>query len=622
MQPQQTLTKAQSQQLDAALALFRKGAFGDALAIAGRLAEEAPFATDALHLTALCLLRTGDPAAAEQAFRRALAQAPNHPHVLANFATFLRRFGRQEEAVPLWRRAVIAAPQHAQAWLDLGLTELELERLPQARTALERAVALQPESAMAWHGLGALHRAADDLPAAEAALRKAVSLDPGSASAWINLGAVSRLQGRPAQALECYERARQAGHDGPELTDAIAGALLDLGRVEEAIARAREVTARHPRFVPGHLTLAHLLWEHGSPLTPEEDPLAGFDAAVRAQPDNEALQLSYVGFLIEARQAERALERIHALRARSGQPHPVLLRLEADALERLGRADQAGVLYAQLYREGGRRDPSLLNAYTRHLLKAGQWDAAAVRAIETTALDPRNQEAWAYLGTAWRLLDDPREHWLCDYERLVGMVEVEPPPGYADLETFLTDLSAVLAPMHRAVREPVQQSLRGGSQTPGRLFGRPDPVIAATEQAMRRAVERWLASLPADPAHPFLRHRARSVRFTGSWSVKLWSSGRHVNHIHPQGWMSSAFYVALPPSVRSPQGGDPHAGHIQFGQPPLELGLGLPPRRVLQPQPGRLALFPSYLWHGTVPFEDTEPRVTIAFDMVPSGPVA
>lgn len=96
--------------------------------------------------------------------------------------------------------------------------------------------------------------------------------------------------------------------------------------------------------------------------------------------------------------------------------------------------------------------------------------------------------------------------------------------------------------------------------------------------------------------------------------MRLWSSGRHVDHIHPEGWMSSAFYVSLPPSVR---GGSGSAGHLQLGQPPSELGLELGPRRVLRPEPGRLALFPSYMWHGTVPFEDTQPRLTIAFDMLP-----
>jgi hypothetical protein len=30
-----------------------------------------------------------------------------------------------------------------------------------------------------------------------------------------------------------------------------------------------------------------------------------------------------------------------------------------------------------------------------------------------------------------------------------------------------------------------------------------------------------------------------------------------------------------------------------------------------------LALFPSYMWHGTVPFTQGAERLTIAFDLVP-----
>jgi len=131
-------------------------------------------------------------------------------------------------------------------------------------------------------------------------------------------------------------------------------------------------------------------------------------------------------------------------------------------------------------------------------------------------------------------------------------------------------------------------------------------------------VERWIATLPDDPKHPFLRRKQDSVRIVGSWSVRLWSAGRHVNHIHPEGWMSSAFYVALPPSLGAETAGG-QSGYFQVGQPPEELGLDLPPRRVLRPGPGKLALFPSYFWHGTVPFEDAHPRLTIAFDMQPQA---
>jgi hypothetical protein len=233
--------------------------------------------------------------------------------------------------------------------------------------------------------------------------------------------------------------------------------------------------------------------------------------------------------------------------------------------------------------------------------------------------DPDNQESWAYLATAWRLLDDPREHWLCDYDHLVTLIEVEPPARHPDMSSFLTELEQTLNALHKARTEPVRQSLRGGSQTSGRLFGRPQAVIGEVEQALLRSIEQRIAALPSDPTHPYLRRKQRSVSFSGSWSVKLWSSGNHVNHFHSEGWMSSAFYVSLPPVVQSAQSAGTHAGHIQFGQPPVELGLDLPARRVIQPKRGHLALFPSYLWHGTVPFVDDAPRLTIAFDMLPKA---
>ena len=120
---------------------------------------------------------------------------------------------------------------------------------------------------------------------------------------------------------------------------------------------------------------------------------------------------------------------------------------------------------------------------------------------------------------------------------------------------------------------------------------------------------RWL------PTHPFLSRNTGSAQFIGSWSVRLRSGGFHVSHIHQQGWLSSALYIALPPEV-SGGGGE---GTLTFGIPPSELGLDLPARRIEVPAVGRLVLFPSYMWHGTVPFRDTQPRTTIAFDAIPTG---
>jgi hypothetical protein len=118
---------------------------------------------------------------------------------------------------------------------------------------------------------------------------------------------------------------------------------------------------------------------------------------------------------------------------------------------------------------------------------------------------------------------------------------------------------------------------------------------------------------PIDATHPVLRHAPGIVRFAGSWSVRLATAGRHTNHIHPQGWLSSALYVALPDPAEL--GAEP-AGWLAFGRPPEELGLDLEPYESVRPKIGSLTLFPSIMWHGTVPFDGGE-RLTVAFDVAP-----
>jgi hypothetical protein len=141
-------------------------------------------------------------------------------------------------------------------------------------------------------------------------------------------------------------------------------------------------------------------------------------------------------------------------------------------------------------------------------------------------------------------------------------------------------------------------------------------MITQIKEALQRTLMTHIKKLPTDNAHPLLRRKTDMIRFAGAWSVLLKESGHHINHVHSQGWLSSAFYIALPNSVY--EQGSSRQGWIQFGQPPLNLGLNLAPKRFIQPKVGSLALFPSYTWHGTVPFSDDGERMTIGYDVVPA----
>lgn len=574
------LTQADAANLAQAFRLLQAGRAQEAAAIAGQVAARHPGASQPKHMLALCHKASGDFARADAGFREARQLAPDDPDLLNNHANLLSQMGRFHDSADAW----------------------------------ERLLGLRPGHAPAWQALGSARRACGDLGAARLALQRAVELQPQNGAAWVNLGVVNRLLGDPVTALECYRKARGAGFAGPEVDDAEASAALDLGQPRRAFELAQQLVDKAPDYAAGHVLLAHILWEHGRELAPGEPPGDSFRAALAAQPANHALRREFIQFLLNANDPGEALQQIRALRAIGDASEYV--GMEANALELLGEHESAAGLFARAH-PALQGNANFLNLYAHHALRAGDAGHAAALVLEALASEPHNQLSLSFLGIAWRLLDDPREDWLCGYDRLVVEVAVEPPAGFDDEAVFLDALEATLIPMHTAQREPVNQSLKGGSQTSGALFGRPDPVIAALRDALARTVDRYVAALPDDPRHPFLARRSAAIRFAGSWSVRLLSSGRHVNHFHQEGWISSAFYVSLPPSVVAAPNSSV-AGCLQFGEPPVELGLDLKPRRVIRPRTGHLALFPSYLWHGTVPFEDSAPRMTVAFDVVPT----
>jgi hypothetical protein len=210
-------------------------------------------------------------------------------------------------------------------------------------------------------------------------------------------------------------------------------------------------------------------------------------------------------------------------------------------------------------------------------------------------------------------MGDVRDEDLNGYDNFIQVFDLEPPDGFPDMTSFNGELCSYLEKMHPPVREYLCQSLRGGTQTSGNLFGAGHALVDKLQVRIGEAVVRYVAALKPDPRHAFLSRKTSGIHFSGSWSSRLRDCGFHINHLHPGGWISSCYYVDLPDAVRDEDG---HQGWIKFGEPSFDVGL--PVRRAIQPAAGRLVLFPSFMWHGTVPFRDSHARTTIAFDVVPA----
>jgi uncharacterized protein (TIGR02466 family) len=107
----------------------------------------------------------------------------------------------------------------------------------------------------------------------------------------------------------------------------------------------------------------------------------------------------------------------------------------------------------------------------------------------------------------------------------------------------------------------------------------------------------------------------RKPRLDSLWVNMLSASGHHSAHIHPHSILSGTLYVEVPKG----------AGAIRFEDPRLPLMMAAPPRRVdapealrhfvdVDPRPGLLLLWESWLRHEVLPGSGRGQRLSISFN--------
>lgn len=597
--------------LQRAVGLMQAGRQAEGAALCRRVLEAVPGQPDALHLLAMAARDGGDAEGAERLFRQALSGAPRQPDILVNFGNFLAAQGRVQEARSRFTKAVKSHPQHTAAWYHLGLLGLQTGDLRDARRCALKVTDMAPSQASGWELLAAVQQKAGDTAGAARTCRRGLERIPEAPRLQYALGQLLRQDCEFEPAARAYEAAVAQGLVTPDVFRNLAEAWLEAGDAERAMAAADEGVRRFAEHAPLQRVRARLHWELRAP----GDPVEALWQAARAHPRNPELWRTLVELQNRLERRDDAREAL-AEASRLGCPDtPELRLLAAGGLSAAGRLGEATEAMAALDRNFPGHVGIKLT-FAEHLLGAGDPARAERLCAEVLEHDPLDQLALAYRGTAWQMLDDPREQWLLDYQRMIRQVTVPPPAGYPDTASFFEAVAEALTELHRTRAHPIEQTLRGGTQTNGFLFRLKHPLLRDLERQIVEAVEEALWSFPDQPDHPFWGRRlpGNGTRFAGAWSVRLASAGYHTNHIHPQGWISSALYVALPDEVRA--AGD-SSGHIQFGVPLLGHDPGLPPRRVVRPEVGTLVLFPSYMWHGTIPFQSQQPRLTVAFDLLP-----
>jgi tetratricopeptide (TPR) repeat protein len=480
--------------------------------------------------------------------------------------------------------------------LDRAIEALNTSQAELPLEDVDRALAQAPQDYRLWHIKGLIHREQERRELAIPALRRAVELAPNEPLVAHGYARTLLEAGLPS--VEAFARAMKLAPGNSDVVKGLAAALVAEGRIADAVDGLQTVLRRSPLWTEGHSLLSSLRWVEG-----ERAGFArSFDEALQAHPNSLDLRREQMVALLHAEQFDDVLQRVEQGRRLFG-PHMLFTSHEAVVRSECGEVEAADALFAELAPLG---HANFDLRHVRHLLRSGRPKQAS-ELLDRWLDAPEQEMFWPYAPTAWRLTQDSRAEWLEGDDRLVGVYDL------ADRLPPIDELAATLRRLHNLRGQPLAQSVRGGTQTDGNLFQRVEPEIVALREAVRQAVAEHAEGLPPlDPSHPLARKRPSRISFSGAWSVRLAAGGSHSNHVHPMGWLSSALYIVLPPDL-----GRDEAGWLALGEPQAQLHVDLPPRRMIEPKAGRLALFPSWMWHGTRPFGEGE-RITVAFDVAPA----
>ncbi|MBT5666830.1 MAG: tetratricopeptide repeat protein [Rhodospirillaceae bacterium] len=506
----------------------------------------------------------GDLAAAIASFGKALELDPDYAEAHSGLGGALKDSGDIPAAIDSYNRALAINPDFAEALNNLGNAYREQGDFPAAVERYKRALAIRGDYAEAHYNLGRAQHEMGDVPAAIESYRSAVAINKDFVEAHNSLGGALRVVGDLDSAIESYTSAIYLNPDYAGYHFNLGAALKDKGDLDDAIECYAHALQLRPDFAEAHRNLGHALKEKGDYAA----AIGRYITSLEIKPDDVEARDNLGGAYFDSGCYEEALESYD----RADTPK--------------ARADSLACLYA-----------------------LGRYDEFERRVQDNLDLDKTNLRVASVCSFASDQIGRDIFHPFCkDPLDFINFGHVRDHTDDAD--DFIDALDAELS-QAPAVWEPVMHTTVHGFHTHGNLFETSSDNIVRLEGVIKQEMSAYFEKFKADPCL-LMQMWPRDLNITG-WSVRLRQYGFQSSHIHPAGWLSGVVYVKLVESANKDEGA------IVFELRPYDYPLVKEDyaKVTVHPKRGDIVLFPSSLFHYTVPIKGDGERMIVAFDLLP-----
>jgi uncharacterized protein (TIGR02466 family) len=447
------------------------------------------------------------------------------------------------------------------------------QKYAEAVTSYQNALKLQANNTDLLFNLGIALTNLDKLDEAVSAYQQALQIKPNFFEAHGNLGTILQRQGKLEAAISSYQTGLKINPADARGHFNLGTVLRDKGDLPAAVNSYQKAIQLFANYTDAHNNLGETLRDQGDMTA----AVKSYQAALTLNPNHPNANYNMAEFLYLAKKYDEAIAYFE--------------RSQLDDW-------QARKLYC-LYK---REDFDAFKA-NRDALAGGM---------------PNISPFIATLSTHFSINSNTPDPYNFCKNGLDFVYQNKILEANSDLlKNLLNDINTA------EIAERKQGRLTNGQQSAGNLFKRPEASFRALGELIKQEFLNYKRQF-ANANCELILSFPNELEFTSSWYVKMQQGGHLSAHIHEIGWLSGAVYLAMPtPKAGSNEGAFEYGTHGDDypmlnipGQPPKTLA-DFPTAHIM-PNVGDIVLFPSSLFHRTIPFSANESRICIAFDLKPS----
>jgi len=508
------------------------------------------------------------------------------------------RLGKIESAICCYKKATKYQPEWTLSYTMLSQLYSSQKKPCQAIKSLKKALTLTPDNHELNSALGRELFQNGDVDEAIKYLEKALVQDPSSVSILVMLGDTSKINNNYKLAIGYYKQAVQLEPNDEKSYFNMANALFADGDFDGAIEKYHQAISIKPDFIGAYINL-------GISQKEKEDfdtAIKNFKKALKIDPECADAYYNMGNALYGDGHYEAAIDSFaQAIKINTNYPEANMSMGEVHLT--LKNYESAKACFDQCSDQYAIAKSLECLFFMKNFKKFEN-------VLDTLVItDPTNIRVAAISAFAAHQRDKKDIYPFCgDPLKLIQFSNLKSHVPYP--KRYIAN---ILDEMNKKDMswQPQNKTTKVGFHTTGNIFDRSNNTIASLEKIILKELDLYFEKFQS--SNSVLFNRWPQEKILNGWFVRMFKNGHQSSHIHVSGWVSGVLYLK---TVKSPSKNE---GAIEFSLQGYNYPIARDdyPKKLYQPIDGEIVLFPSSLFHRTIPVIKDVERSVIAFDLQP-----